>query len=128
LLDYQYWLHFGLLNIKIKYRNSAIGPFWNTISLTILILAISFGYASYLVKDDLVNYIYYVSISLIAWQLVANCLNESTLILENKKNLICKTCSRAQWNSRKGNAFNSLKELKSSFVLKESLKNNVSWI
>lgn len=47
---------------------------------------------------------------------------------ENKKNLICKTCSRAQWNSRKGNAFNSLKELKSSFVLKESLKKNVSWI
>ena len=88
LLDYQYWLHFGLLNIKIKYRNSIIGPFWNTISLTILILAISFGYASYLVKDNLVNYVYYVSISLITWQLVANCLNESTVLLENKKNLI----------------------------------------
>ena len=88
LLDYQYWLHFGLLNIKIKYRNSIIGPFWNTISLTILILAISFGYASYLVKDNLVNYVYYVSISLITWQFVANCLNESTVLLENKKNLI----------------------------------------
>jgi radical SAM protein with 4Fe4S-binding SPASM domain len=47
---------------------------------------------------------------------------------ENKKDLICKTCSRAQWNKRKGNAFNSLKELNSSFVLKESLKKNVHWI
>ena len=88
LLDYKYWSYFSFINTKIKYRDSVIGPFWNTISQTILILAIAFGYSSFFNNKNLIDFIYYIALGLFTWTLAINCLNDSSSILENKKNII----------------------------------------
>jgi ABC-type polysaccharide/polyol phosphate export permease len=88
LLDYKYWYHFSLINTKIKYRDTVIGPFWNIISQTILILAITFGYSSFFNNEKLIDFIYYTAIGLFIWIFAVNCLNDSTSILDNKKNII----------------------------------------
>jgi len=88
LLDYKYWSHFSLINTKIKYRDTVIGPFWNIISQTILILAIAFGYSSFFNNEKLIDFIYYTAIGLFIWIFAINCLNDSTSILDNKKNII----------------------------------------
>ena len=88
LLDYKYWSHFSLINTKIKYRDTIIGPFWNVISQTILILAIAFGYSSFVSNKNLLDFIYYIAIGLFTWAFAVNCLNDSTSILDNKKNII----------------------------------------
>ena len=88
LLDYKYWSYFSLINTKIKYRDSVIGPFWNIISQTILILAIAFGYSSFFNNKNLIDFIYYIALGLFTWTFVINCLNDSSSILDNKKNII----------------------------------------
>ena len=65
-----------------------IGPFWNIISQTILILAISFAYFPFFNNKNLIDFIYYISIGLFIWAFVTSCLNEATLLLESKKNII----------------------------------------
>jgi ABC-type polysaccharide/polyol phosphate export permease len=87
-LNFRYWSYFTLINIKIKYRDSIIGPFWNVISSTILVLALSFGYSSFLNLRDFKNFVYYIALGIFIWIFISNCLNEGTSILENKKNII----------------------------------------
>jgi len=86
--NYRYWSYFSLINIKIKYRDSIIGPFWNVISGTILILALSFGYSSFLNSADLKNFIYYIALGIFTWIFISSCLNEATSVLEFKKNIV----------------------------------------
>jgi lipopolysaccharide transport system permease protein len=88
LLDYRYWSYFSFINTKIKYRDSVIGPFWNIISQTILILAITFGYSSFFNNKNLIDFIYYTALGLFTWTFAINCLNDSSSILDNKKNII----------------------------------------
>ena len=87
-LNFRYWSYFTLINVKIKYRDSILGPFWNVISSTILVLALSFGYSSFLTPENFKNFIYYIAIGIFVWIFISNCLNEGTSILENKKNII----------------------------------------
>ena len=86
--NFRYWSYFTLINIKIKYRDSIIGPFWNVISSIVLILALSFGYSSFLNVVDLKNFIYYISLGIFTWIFISTCLNEGTSVLESKKNII----------------------------------------
>ena len=86
--NFRYWSYFTLINIKIKYRDSIIGPFWNVISSTILILALSFGYSSFLNPADLQNFIYYIALGIFTWIFISSCLNEGSSVLESKKNII----------------------------------------
>jgi len=87
-LNFRYWSYFALINIKIKYRDSIIGPFWNIISSTILVLVLSFGYSSFLNSADFKNFIYYIALGIFTWIFISNCINEGTSILETKKNII----------------------------------------
>jgi len=86
--DFRYWTYFTWINMKIKYRDSVIGPFWNVISSTVLITALSFGYSSFLNLADLKNFIYYIALGIFIWIFISNCLNEGTSLLETKKNII----------------------------------------
>ena len=87
-LNFRYWSYFTLINIKIKYRDTIIGPFWNVISSTILVLALSFGYSSFISPGDLKNFIYYIALGIFIWIFISSCLNEGTSTLESKKNII----------------------------------------
>nr|WP_295739054.1 ABC transporter permease [uncultured Acidocella sp.] len=57
--------------IKLRYRGSAIGPFWLTISTGIQIGAMAFLYAD-LFHTDIKSYLPYLAISLILWNYLSS--------------------------------------------------------
>ena len=56
----------GFLDIKLRYRGSALGPFWLTISMGVQVGAMAFIYAD-LFHTDIHTYLPFLSLSLIAW-------------------------------------------------------------
>lgn len=70
------WTMLAWLEIKQRYRRSAIGPFWLTLSTAIMILAMGPLYAS-LFGQSLDDYFLYLATSIIAWQLISTSINDS---------------------------------------------------
>ncbi|MFS3136898.1 ABC transporter permease [Gluconacetobacter sacchari] len=56
----------GFLDIKLKYRGSALGPFWLTISMGVQVGAMAFIYAD-LFHTDIHSYLPFLCLSIIAW-------------------------------------------------------------
>ncbi|MBB2171469.1 ABC transporter permease [Gluconacetobacter asukensis] len=56
----------GFLDIKLRYRGSALGPFWLTASMGVQVAAMAFIYAD-LFHTDIHSYLPFLSLSIIAW-------------------------------------------------------------
>lgn len=56
----------GLSDIKLRYRGSALGPFWLTLSTAIMIGSMGVLYA-YLFHTKIHNYLPYISVSIVFW-------------------------------------------------------------
>jgi len=56
----------GLSDIKLRYRGSALGPFWLTISMGVQVSAMAFLYAE-LFHTDIHSYLPYLTISIVLW-------------------------------------------------------------
>jgi len=75
LKAYHVWIITGWQDIKMRYKRSAIGPFWITLSLGITVAAMGALYA-HLFHQKVAEYIPYLSIGMIVWALI------STLVME----------------------------------------------
>ena len=71
------WSFLALQEIKRRYRRSTLGPFWITISMTIMIFAMGPLY-SQIFKVNLESYFLYLSIGYIVWNLIFNTINDLT--------------------------------------------------
>ena len=87
LCKYDIWISFSIQEIKSKYKRSIIGPFWITISTAIMIFAMGPLYGI-LFKQDIVDYTFYIAISLIMWQFISGSINDSLSIYVNSENYI----------------------------------------
>lgn len=56
----------GFSDIKLRYRGSALGPFWLTISMGVQVSAMGFLYAD-LFHTDIHTYLPYLTISIVLW-------------------------------------------------------------
>ena len=56
----------GLSDIKLRYRGSALGPFWLTLSTAIMIASMGVLY-SYLFHVKIHNYLPYITVSIVFW-------------------------------------------------------------
>jgi ABC-type polysaccharide/polyol phosphate export permease len=74
--NYEIWTMLAWLEIKQRYRRSAIGPFWLTLSTAIMILAMGPLYGS-LFGQSLDDYFLYLATSIIIWQLISTSINDS---------------------------------------------------
>ena len=75
--DYrELWLAIGWYDIRKRYRRSVLGPFWITISMGVLIVALTFLYVP-LIGRNVDRYAPYVGFGFIAWQLVSMLVTES---------------------------------------------------
>lgn len=54
IVQYQYWHHFALNDLRARYRRSTLGEFWIGISLAIFVLSIGFFYGALLHLDPTV--------------------------------------------------------------------------
>jgi len=75
LANYRFWWRFGLLDVKLRYRRTLLGPFWLTLSFGLSAVALTLVY-SMLFKVTAGSYFAYLIVGLAVWGLM------STLLIE----------------------------------------------
>jgi ABC-type polysaccharide/polyol phosphate export permease len=70
LANWQLWSMLGWNDIHQRYRRSALGPFWITISMAIFIVLLGFIYSK-LFHQDIAIYLPYVAMGLITWGFIS---------------------------------------------------------
>lgn len=76
----------GWLEIRRRYRRTVIGPFWNSISLAILVVALG-GIGVGLWKQDVSTYVPFLTAGLIVWILISTMVTEACLLFVGSQNL-----------------------------------------
>lgn len=77
----------GLLDVKLRYRGSILGPLWITIIMGFKISTIGILYA-FLLHLDLQHYFTYVAISVVLWTYMSSMINDSCTIFTSASPLI----------------------------------------
>jgi len=77
----QWWLwgRLGLQDIKMRYRGSALGPFWITLSLALTVGALGVLY-SRLNHLEISNYLPFLCLGLLGWTFISTVMNESCTV------------------------------------------------
>lgn len=81
------WMAFGLADIRGRYRRTVIGPFWTTINLAVMVVAVSAIYGQLFGRAP-PNYFAFVAIGLVAWQFISTLLIESCSAFLNAATLL----------------------------------------
>jgi len=78
-------------NLKIRYKNSALGFFWSL--LTPVLLIVIYGVFAHILKfnKSRPDYLQFLIIGIVVWQFLAMCLNDSLGVILGNANLIKKT-------------------------------------
>mgnify|MGYP001173344704 FL=1 len=82
------WVFFSHKKIALKYKDTILGPFWNVASSVFLISILSLSFFIFLNPENFTSFVYRLSISVFFWIFVSTVLNESTMILESKTDLL----------------------------------------
>ncbi len=84
---YHLWARLGWNDILQRYRRSILGPLWLTISMSVLIGTLGFLYAK-LFKVDVVEYIPFLTIGFVLWQLISGILLDGCTIFVQSEGII----------------------------------------
>jgi ABC-2 type transport system permease protein len=83
LANWQLWSMLGWNDIHQRYRRSALGPFWITISMAIFIVLLGFIYSK-LFHQELGAFLPYIAMGLITWGFIAGTTTEAcSVFIEN---------------------------------------------
>lgn len=69
------WSTMAMQDIKLRYRGSVLGPFWLTISMIVMIVAIGLIYAR-LFNMDVGRYLPFLTVGLVTWQFVSSLITD----------------------------------------------------
>jgi homopolymeric O-antigen transport system permease protein len=69
------WTHLGFLDLRMRFRRSAVGPGWVFLNLSVLVVAIGFIYAN-LLGQDVHEFVPYLTAGLILWTYLTNSIVE----------------------------------------------------
>ena len=86
-LLWRVWLYLGWNDILMRYRLSAIGPFWITINMAVTIYTMGFLYST-LFKIELATYFPYLACGLLVWGTISTVISESLDACAVSKNFI----------------------------------------
>jgi ABC-type polysaccharide/polyol phosphate export permease len=75
LVNYRIWWRLGLLDMKLRYRRTLLGPFWVTLSFAGSAAALTLVYAT-LFKLSTASYFAYVISGLAVWGLMASMITQ----------------------------------------------------
>jgi ABC-type polysaccharide/polyol phosphate export permease len=84
---YHIWGRLAWQDIRQRYRRSVLGPFWITISAAAMIGGIGLMY-SRLLRQDIDEYIPFLSVGLLVWFFVAALINEACMAFIGAEQLI----------------------------------------
>ena len=81
------WLYIAWIDIKLRYKRTALGPFWMVIVSFISIFCIA-GLGSLLFSIKLADYFPYVACGMVTWSLISTLITESCMLYINQQWLI----------------------------------------
>jgi ABC-type polysaccharide/polyol phosphate export permease len=87
LRRWRLWISLGWLDVKQRYRRAVLGPFWITISMSILVLTLGTVYAG-LFKQDVHSFLPYLAGGFIVWNFCTATINESAATFTQAEGLI----------------------------------------
>jgi ABC-type polysaccharide/polyol phosphate export permease len=87
LLRWRLWISLGWLDVKQRYRRAVLGPFWITISMSVLVLTLGTVYAG-LFKQDVHTFLPYLAAGFIVWNFCTGAINDSTTAFIQAEGLI----------------------------------------
>jgi lipopolysaccharide transport system permease protein len=73
------WIMFGWIDIRQRYRRALIGPFWITISMSVMVITLGVVYSS-LFHLDIRSFIPFLTTGFCAWFVIQASISEATLI------------------------------------------------
>jgi len=110
------WFYLGHLEIILKYRRSILGPWWATITSSILIVTLSFLWSK-IFGMQLNEYVPYFSFGYILWIFFSNSIGESCTLLNENSSIIKQTDTAIFLYAIKNSAKNIILLLHNSFIL-----------
>lgn len=87
LSSYQLWVALGWQDIKQRYRRSALGPFWITLSLGVTVVVMGILYAK-LFNQNIHFYLPYLATGMVIWSLISTMINESSTVFIHAEGII----------------------------------------
>ncbi|QGU33264.1 ABC transporter permease [Thermochromatium tepidum] len=69
------WMTLGLQDVRQRYRRSKLGPFWITLSMAIMVLALGLLYGQ-IFGQDLHDYMPFLAVGFVIWHLIASLVND----------------------------------------------------
>lgn len=75
------------MDIKCRYRRSALGPFWETVNMTIMILGMAFVSGA-LFNVPIKEMLPFLGLGIIFWSVIANSINEGASCFISHSNLL----------------------------------------
>ena len=87
MLSWRLWAFLGLQDIRQRYRRSAFGPLWLALGLGVTIVGIGLLY-SQILKVSAGNFVPFLAISLLTWNLISTVINESTGLFQSGAGLM----------------------------------------
>jgi ABC-type polysaccharide/polyol phosphate export permease len=77
--NWRMWIRLGWLDIRRRYRRTAIGPFWTSFNLAAMVFAMGFLWAA-LFNQKVGDYLPYLCASLITWNFVSTIVSEGSTV------------------------------------------------
>ena len=87
LLGWPQWFTLGNFEVRLRFRRTLLGPFWNTLSFGLLIAAIGFVYGRVL-GEGARSYLPYLALGLLVWSFIASTLQEACLALTDAASVL----------------------------------------
>ena len=87
LKSWRLWMLLGWLDIRQRYARSALGPFWITLSMGVMVGSIGLVYGT-LFGQEMKGYLPLVGTGFVIWGLVSGILNDSCYAFINSGNYI----------------------------------------
>ena len=82
--NHEFWMTFGMNDVKAKYKRSRLGQWWITLSVALFIFVIAGLFRGvFSVESD--NYLAYVSVGYVLWLFMQDSINTGTVILAQAK-------------------------------------------
>lgn len=81
------WSALAMQDIRMRYRGSALGPFWLTISMVIMIAAMGLIYAR-MFNMELASYLPFLTVGLVVWSFISTVITEGCQTFLHAQNII----------------------------------------
>ena len=87
ITGWRMWARLGWQEVKRRYRRTAIGPFWSTLSLSIFMLTLGVLW-SRLWKQDIREYLPFLCAGMLPWVLMSTIVNEACTVFLGSESII----------------------------------------